>query len=137
MAVGQLEIRVGCVAYFDAQALNADPHIIKTGDPVTRVGPTSQFVCYKVVGSTSWWTPLTGTAKPYRLRIDPAWLSARYGALGDGKVYLQDGKNTYAAASSSFVAASQGEVLHGPRPYLSAAGVVAIIQVVKERGGPV
>jgi hypothetical protein len=93
------------------------------------------FVCYKIEGPASWWAPLTSTARTERVRIDPSWLSCHRGKLGDGGVYLQDGKNTYAGPTQSFIAASKNEVLIGPRAYLSADGVAAIVAEVKNRGG--
>lgn len=135
MGLNVTEVRPGCIAYFDAQSLNSDPQVQRTGDPVTRRGPTSQFVCYKVDGGRAFWAPLTGTFRNERLRIDEVWVSPRYGTLGDGGAYLQDGKNTYSGPVTAFVAASGGEVLHGPRPYVSAAGVAAIVAEVISRGG--
>ncbi len=129
------DVRPGCIAYFDAQILNANDLVQKTGDPVTRTGPTSQFVCYKVEHDKSWWAPLTGTPRNERLRIESAWLSIRYGKLGSGGVCLQDGKNTYSGPTNSFISASAGETLHGARPYVSSAGVAAIASEVANQGG--
>lgn len=130
------EIVLGAIAYFDAQALNADGRVSKSGDSVTRPGPGNQFVCYKADGAISFWAPLTATARPERLCIEAAWVANGYGPLAAGNVYLQDGKNTYAGVNQAFVDASAGEsVFNGGRPTLSAAGVAAVVEVVAQRGG--
>lgn len=130
------EIVPGAIAYFNAQTLNADGRVSKSGDPVTRPGAGNQFVCYKTHGTSSFWAPLTATARPERLCIEAAWVANGYGPLAAGNVYLQDGKNTYAGANRAFVDAAAGEsVFNGGRPALSAAGVAAILAVVFERGG--
>lgn len=136
MPLTAAEILVGAIAYFDAQALNANAAITKSGDQVTRLGSNNQFVCYKVVGATSFWAPLTGTGSSVRVPIKPNTVSNAYGALANGKVFLQDGKNTYAGPNADFVtaAANEGPFIKG-RPRVSAAGVSAIAAAVLARGG--
>ena len=130
------EITIGAIAYFDVNTLNPDPLIIKSGDPVSRSASGNQFVCYKVVGAESYWAPLTGSSRPERLPIDPAWVKNPYGALAAGKVSLQDGKNTYHGPSASFVAADVAEQpFFKGRPIISGAGIAAIKQVIGSRGG--
>lgn len=130
------EIVPGAIAYFDAQALNADSRVSKSGDPITRPGTGNQFVCYNINGASSFWAPLTATARPERLRIEAASVTNGYGPLAAGNVYLQDSKNTYAGASRAFVDASVEEsVFNGGRRIPSAAGVTAVVEVVVQRGG--
>lgn len=136
MALSEAEIAVGTIAYFDVDVLNKDTQVTKAGDPVTRSSSGNQFVCYKTDNSNSYWAPLTGSARPERLPIDPAWVAKPYGALAAGKVSLQDGKNTYNGPNASFVAAAATEQpFFKGRPSISAAGIKQIIVVIQQRGG--
>lgn len=136
MPLQQTEIQPGVVAYFDAAALNADPDVSASGDPVTRTGAGNQFVCYRVDGDTSWWAPTTTQHRSERLQIDPAWVTFGNARLQAGDVYLQDGKNTYMGPSEPFVCAAAGEMSFARgRPVLNDDGIQAVIRVVRERGG--
>lgn len=136
MPLQEQEIAAGVIAYFDAATLNADDDVSVSGDPVTRPGIGNQFVCYKADSGRSWWAPLTATERPERLRIQAGWVSNGYGPLGAGKVFLQDGKNTYVGPNASFVAAAAGETpFVGGRPTVSTGCVAKIAQVVVSRDG--
>ena len=130
------EIQPGAVAYFDVAVLHTDPAVKVTGDPVQRFVTGNQFVCYKIDDKTSSWSPLTATYKFRRTLIDAAWVTNGYGPLGAGKVWLQDGKNTYTGPNASFAAATATEHAFAvARPSLSAAAITAIHAAIKARGG--
>jgi hypothetical protein len=136
MSLQEREISYGAIAYFDALALNGDPSVSVSGDPVDREGSGSQFVCYDVGEGRSRWAPLTGTERPERMRVEAAWVSNGYGPLGRGEVFLQDGKNTYSGPNGSFVAGAAGESpFPAGRPMISTAGMVEVVRVISERGG--
>jgi hypothetical protein len=138
MPLTATDVVPGAVAYFDVNALNADPAVTVTGDPVQRQVTGNQFVCYKVDGATSFWSPLTGTYKLARLPIKPAWLTHAYGALAAGQVWLQDGKNTYRGPHSSFIAATHSEHPFAvARPYISHTGLTEIHAAIRQRGGAI
>lgn len=137
MALQADEVTPGAIAYLDVvQSLNADQTVTKSGTLVNRPGCVNQFVCYQVLGTQSSWAPLTGSERPERLHIDPAWVVNGYGALAAGQVWLQDGRNTYRGPTASFVAAAGGEQpFHGGRPRINAAGLQQIIATIQQRGG--
>jgi hypothetical protein len=136
MALTIAEIKPGAVAYFDVAVLHADPEVSVTGDPVKRDVTGNQFVCYRVEQNKSYWSPLTATFKFKRTLIKAEWVSNGYGPLGAGKVWLQDGKNTYQGPNQSFMAATATE---GPfevaRPTLSNEALTEIHLAIKGRGG--
>lgn len=130
------EIQPGAIAYFDVGVLHGDAAVVVTGDPVQRDVTGNQFVCYKTKAGTSFWSPLTATFKFSRTRIKPSWVTHGYGPLAVGRVWLQDGKNTYRGPDASFVAASATEhAFDVARPVLSAAAIAAIRQAIEVRGG--
>ncbi len=136
MPLTEAEIKLGAIAYFDVAVLNPDAAVTKSGDPVQRSASGNQFVCYKVENSQSYWAPLTGTERIERLRIQPQWVAKSYGALAAGKVFLQDGKNTYHGPNNSFLAAAQAEQpFFKGRPCVLPPGLEAITSVVASRGG--
>lgn len=106
MPLSPQEIVVGAIAYFDVAILHAEPAVIVTGDPVTRDVTGNQFVCYRVDGQSSYWSPLTATYKFRRTKIDQEWVINGYGPLAAGQVWLQDGKNTYRGPNAAFIAAT-------------------------------
>ena len=137
MPLTSVEISPGAIAYFDVSVLHTDKQIIVSGDPVQRDANGNQFVCYKVNAENSYWAPLTGTYSRPRLPIDPVWVANGYGALAAGKVWLQDGKNTYQGPSSSFIAATANEQIFnaGQRPTLSNIAIQEIHKAIRARGG--
>jgi hypothetical protein len=136
LALSEIEIVPGAIAYFDAQMLNDDARVTKSGDPVTRAGSGNQFLCYKVDGGKSFWAPLTTTWRNERLRIEAEWVTNGYGPLAIGEVFLQDGKNTYAGPNEAFVAAAVGEsAFVAGRPSVSAEGVGEVLNTVAARQG--
>jgi hypothetical protein len=136
MPLSQEEVAPGAIAYFNADALNGDAAVQKTGSPVDRRGNGNQFVCYKVEGETSYWTPLTASYRRERLAIQPEWVANGYGPLAGGGVYLQDGRGTYKGSTASFVAAAAAEnPFEGGRPQLLSAGLEEVLRVIAERGG--
>jgi hypothetical protein len=136
MPLTHLEIAVGAIIYVDVQILHADPLVQITGDPVTRITSGNQFVCYCIKGEESYWTPLTGTTNPVRLKIRPNWVSNGYGPLQVGKVWLQDGKNTYRGPNTSFIAAAINELPFATsRPSISTVGIGQILRAIRKRGG--
>lgn len=138
MPLSEPEIVPGAIAYFDAQMLNNDTRVMKSGDPVARAGSGNQFVCYKVEGGRSFWAPLTATWREERLRIEAAWVTNGYGPLAAGEVFLQDGKNTYAGPMAAFVAAAAGEsTFEAGRPLLSLDGVTQVLSTAVARQGQI
>ena len=138
MPITAAEIQPGAVAYFDVAVLHGDTKVIVTGDPVQRDVTGNQFVCYKTDGDTSYWSPLTATDKYRRTRIEAAWVENGYGPLGAGKVWLQDGKNTYRGPNASFVRATATELpFDVARPLLSAPALTAIHAAIRARGGAI
>lgn len=136
MPLTQEEVVPGAIAYFNADALNTDTAVQTTGNPVDRRGNGNQFVCYKIDGSISYWSPLTATYRLERLRIRREWIEGGYGPLAVGDVYLQDGRGTYKGPTTSFVAAATAEKsFAGGRPHLLASGLQEVLRVVADRGG--
>lgn len=136
MPLQENEIQPGTVAYFDIEVLHQDRRVQVTGDPVRREATGNQFVCYKVTEGVSYWSPLTGTYRYPRLRIEPEWVSNGYGPLATGEVWLQDGKNTYRGPHASFIAATATELPFDiARPHLSNAAIAAIHAQICNRGG--
>ena len=129
-----MEILPGAIAFFDAKKLNDDINIEVSGDPVTRAGSRNQFLCYERNGKSSCWTPLTSTQRDERIPIKQEWLSNAYGKLGEGEVYLQDGKNIYCGENASFIEASLDEdTFHQGRPIVSPEGVAAVRNEIASR----
>ena len=130
------EIQPGAIAYFDVGILHADATVTVTGYPINRDVAGNQFVCYKIDGNMSYWSPLTGTFKYKRTLIEAAWVTNGYGPLAAGQVWLQDGKNTYWGPNASFIAATATEqAFNIARPTLSANAVAAIHVAIQARGG--
>lgn len=139
MPLAESEIVKGAIAYFDVSVLHADEEVIVTGDPVVRDTLTgNQFVCYDAGGGLAFWAPLTATWRKERLRIESSWVENGYGPLAEGKVFLQDGKNTYSGPVKTFIsAAALEEPIVGARPTVREIGVGKIVAVVRQRGGQV
>jgi hypothetical protein len=136
MPLQAAEIQPGAIAYFDVEVLHSNPAVDITGARVQRQVTGNQFVCYKVDGAVSYWSPLTASFKKERTLIKAEWVSHGYGPLGAGQVWLQDGANTYRGPHTAFEAASHTE--HGfvvARPAVSATGLQAVHKAIKARGG--
>ena len=137
MALDEKEIVQGAVAYFDVDVLHQDQAVVITGDRIVRDSRNgNQFVCHKVEEETCYWSPLTGSYKFPRLQIDSDWVTNGYGPLAVGKVWLQDGKNTYRGPKASFVAAAASEsAFENGRPSLSQDALDKIYEQIQKRGG--
>jgi len=137
MALKENEIVEGAIAYFDVDVLHQDKDVVITGDKIIRDSKNgNQFVCHKIDGDICYWSPLTASYKFPRLAISAGWVTNGYGPLGVGKVWLQDGKNTYRGPKPSFVAAAIGEhAFDNGRPSLSHEALEKIYEQIDKRGG--
>ena len=136
MPLQAAEIQPGAVAYFDIEALHAAPEVTMTGARVQRQVTGNQFVCYKVEGGMSYWSPLTASFKKERTLIKAEWVAHGYGPLGAGQVWLQDGANTYRGPNAAFEAASHTEqAFNVARPAVSQEALQAIHKAIQARCG--
>ena len=137
MALCENEIVQGAIAYFDVDVLHQDQSVVITGDPIVRDSKNgNQFVCHKVEGEICYWSPLTGSYKFPRLPIKADWVTNGYGPLAIGKVWLQDGKNTYRGPKTSCIAAAVNESpFENGRPSLSQDALDKIFEQIDKRGG--
>lgn len=128
------EIRVGSLAYLDHQLLLADPEIEHANVGIDRPGP---FVCIEHRDGRSTWAPLTTEHREERLFIDPRWRREGSRLWKTENQYLNDGHNTFVGPDAAFLRAGTNENLFTRyrRPYITPAGIKAIIGEVGNRNG--